>query len=218
MTVLAQWNFDDPGEGATVVDDMGTHDGSVIGTVPLLPGPISSKKRVFDGSAGNRIEIPHSTDFELDLYGDRTFEVLCTPSVVGTVQRTLLFKGDDASNFSVDLGIDASGYWYISSWGASHSTVTAPFVAVAGELYYVAFTLAESLYDLIFYVQGSGVKWSSAFGGIYESGNTQPLMFSSALNPWSGDLHAVRVSSGVTLAKDIYNFWNGSNVREAPHL
>jgi hypothetical protein len=214
MTLIAAWNFDNPSEGATVYDDVGAHNGSMIGTVATAPGPVSSVKRVLPGVSGDRLEVPTSTSFELTT--NRTIELWAGSSLVDGSLHHIVLKSD-GSKTPISIGTQAiTNYWFTEvSDGTTTISAVSTVVPVVDIPYYLAIVWNVTDKELILYVnvkrEASGIDGAFVPG---DAANTQPIQFSSSSNPWNGPLHSVSIRDVARSPRRIYNTYNGSSVLE----
>lgn len=219
---IAVYNFNNALEGATVYDDTGNHNGSVVGSVSLVDSPISGKARSFNGNAVNRIEIPHNTAFNFDQ--DLSIEVWITLSVIDGNYRAILGKGSSSPDPWLSWMVGPSGsshsYCYITTNTSNYLIgSTSGNQLSANILYYLALTFDRTNKIPRIYFNGSDKTTGITETGTYAGGNNTSVLkinVSGDSNdyPLLGRIHAVRWSNYVKTPKEIYDYYNGSNVKE----
>lgn len=193
------------------------HIGSVIGSVPLVTGPISGKARVFSGSGANRIEIPHHADFKIDT--TLSIEAWATLGSVSGYQA-IFNKGDYNLSNTMDLMVynNTNAYFYVSSSLNNYIIAYASYPFIAGGLYYFAATWRRSTKSLVFYINGVPILAGSESGTYAGGDNTYPIQFGTretTLNyPFTGKVHALRWSDNFKTPKEIHDCYNGISVQE----
>lgn len=100
--VFAAYNFNNVLEGAVVYDDTGNHNGATVGTVSLVPGPLSAAYREVNSSG--YITIPSHIDFN-NVKASIVIEAWFTPTGASSVTRRLITKnyGSDPSPFKIRI-------------------------------------------------------------------------------------------------------------------
>lgn len=228
MTTIACYNFNNALEGATVYDDTGNHNGSVVGTVPLVVGPIGSKCRSFPGAASNYLSIPHHVDFTATVA--KTYEVwFTTPSSITNANRYLVMKLQDGGvgyrsqcGFLIDYTDTSKLNFNVRD--ASNNIVQAQSPTggmIADRLYYAAGVWNPSIKTCYLYINGvvvavnqnssidtSQIDCTDALG-IGASPSTPTVYM------WNKLIHAVRVSNVAKTAKEILDTYMASDVQEA---
>jgi len=218
MSIVAAWNFDNVSEGAVVYDDQGNHNGSVIGSVPLVPGPVSSKGRQFDGNTStNRIVIPAHADF--GFHHDLTVEALVSVGSLGS--RRAVSKGNASQDvFYMGTHLTAGWLFHYRPWtSGTGKNLFTNVIPVAGELAHIAMTWDLSEQFARAYVHGSLVA-EDTISGTHDQ-DPRDLCFGGredATGGWDGQIHAVRWWDEVVTQKAMYDLVHGSDIKEAPHL
>ena len=218
MTTVACYNFNNALEGATVYDDTGAHNGSVVGTVPLVTGPISQKGRSFVGNASNYISIPHHADFKIDQ--NLSVEAWVRLGNVSTY-NSVLSKGNFTSTPAMDLMFYSTThvYIYVSSNASNYIFAYAPYTTVLNNLYYLAATWDRTAKKLLLYINGVFVL-AGAETGTYTGGDTSlnvelgKRAYTGYFYPLTGSIYAVRWSNVVKTAKEIFDTYMAANVQE----
>lgn len=231
MTVIAAYNFDNPSEGATVYDDVGSYNGSVVGSCPLSDGPVSSKKRTWASASGgaNKLDIGNNAAFELG--ADRTFEFWGkTGAAINTDGASMLFNKGKTDAAAIDRWqLDVYSTWIprllvrnpssdLLKWEAPANSLAANMV------FYLMMTWAAATKTAAFSINGvpllatltgslpNGIpasSYSAYIGGCTYSDASPHLFYS-----WVGELWAVRVWDEVRTAKHAYDTFHGSNIVE----
>ena len=217
MTTIACYNFNNALEGATVYDDAGAHNGSVVGTVPLVGGPIGNKARFFNGDVANYITILNHSDFAIDI--TKTIEIWFTSPPSNTDYRYLITK-------TITWGSDPTMQFHVSNTGilvAQIATNSANYIGATisiavSTLYYAAFTFDRPAKKMILYVNGvpvaAGVEVGTYAGGDID----RPIKIGAGRDtvqyPFNNLIHALRWSNVVKTAKEIFDTYMAANVQE----
>jgi len=217
---LAVYNFNNPSEGAVVYDDTGNHNGAVVGSVPLTPGPMSDNTRQLPGVAANYISIPNHTDF--DLTAPKTIEIWFIPRIVDVNHRFLVMKYSapmDSPNIHYDYSNPANLNMNIRDSGSNLiRIITTSTPIVSGRLVYAVMTWDPILKELRGFINGEFfASDSNPLLVPANTVNTSPLILGgdpNDLNPLHSDVCAVRISNYVKTAKEIYDHYHGSNIVE----
>ena len=198
------------------------HMGSVVGSVPLINGPISTQGRSVSGSAGNRIDVANHADFNT-LSAGFTVEAWATlanltgPSRLASKQ----FGTSLPIPFLIDnVGSGAMRFFVRDSSNNSVSALTAaPYLLVADSLYYVACVLDATTKTAFLFLNGTLAAYAANPSvDLANCGNTQPATIGGYYSDtdtqyWNGLIHAVRFSNTAHTPKQIYDHYNGSNVQ-----
>jgi hypothetical protein len=222
MTTITCYNFDNALEGATVYDDTGNHNGSVVGSVPLVDGPISSKQRTFPGVSGNYIQVPDGGAAAFKIDADWTIEIWVTPTSFPSYMG-LVCKGHWFSTPSLEMLISGVNYapYIVVTTNGSNYLYTDPIAAnalSANVLYYLAATFKRSTKSLLTYKNGLYVQGTSEFGTYTGGDNTRNLLMGTVRDtlvyPFVGHKHALRWSNVVKTPKQIFDTYMAANVQE----
>jgi hypothetical protein len=202
----------------SVIASVGKHNGRVVGSLPLVNGPISNKARVFNGVATNYIVVPHHADFKIDT--DWTIEVWANLAAAPSSYNAIVNKGDWFSGLPfmfLDWTSSAFLEAYVATTTSLRISLTADLATVAGRLYYLALTFKRSTPELLLYQNGVFVK-SGTNSGYAGGDNTRDLKlgvnYDADSYPLKGSIHAVRWSNVVKTGKEIYDTYMAANVQE----
>lgn len=222
MTTVAVYNFNNALEGAVVYDDTGIHNGSVVGTVPLVDGPISQKSRYFNGDAANYLTVPHQADLQIDT--DWTIEAWVDFLSISTGQRPFLSKGRWGISPIVLMGALNEGsygkpYCYIGTDASNYLLLNLPSVVLYNSrLYYWALTFNRFTKKMLLYIDGCCVGTNTEVGTYTggDAGSYAVLMgtLHSSTAAHYGNIHGIRWSDTIKTSKEIYDTYTATNVQE----
>jgi hypothetical protein len=223
MTTIAVYNFNNALEGAVVYDDTGNHNGSVVGTVPLVSGPIGSKCRRFPGAANNYISIPHHADFTATIA--KTYEIWFTTETLSSSYRYLIMKLQASPNTRSQCGflIDFTDTTKLdfNLRDASNNLVQAQSptgVLASNTLYYAVGTWNPTTKTCQLFINGACVaETTNAAIDTSQIDCTEILGIGAASYTgyeFNSRIHAVRISNVVKTGKEIYDTYMATNVQE----
>jgi len=218
---VAVYNFNNALEGAVVYDDKGVHNGSMVGTVALANGPISSKARIFPFAEANYLTIPNHADFAVDV--DKTVELWITaPASFGAYHGLIGKSGVWVTDPNFEILVHTTGgvYVVVTTNGSNYLyTAAANALMTAGSVNYVAISLNRTAKKLVLYLNGVPVSEGAEVGTYTGGNNARPVNMGVLRNPltypFQGRLHAVRWSNYVKTGKEILNTFQASNVQES---
>jgi hypothetical protein len=225
MTIIAAWNFDNALEGTTVYDDVGAHNGSVVGSVPLVVGPISYKSRLFPGG-NNKLVIPHHANFTATTH--KIYEIwFSTPSSLSTSYRYLLMKTPSSGNkVQVSLSLlnpDVTRIQFsVRDNSANEASSISPTTTIfASRLYYIVGTWNPTTKTTQLFI--NGVCVAEATNNSIDIGQidvTDDMGIGGGGTytgfEWKGLIHSVRISDIITtIPKRIFDTYMASNIQES---
>ena len=222
MTTIACYNFNNVLEGATVYDDVGAHNGSVVGSVPIAAGPISQKARTFSGSDSNYISIPSHADFTATVA--KTFEVwFNVDTAVSTSYRVIMWDWNGSSKYRMTLYLKHDDATQLRTYMSDGSNVVDFYsptgLIVVGSLYYAAVTWNPTTKTAQLFVNGVCLGEStnaSIVPANMDHGNDLLVGAAPGVGiPWRGKIHALRWSNVVKTPKQIYDTYMAANVQES---
>jgi hypothetical protein len=213
---VAVYNFNDAGEGATVVDDTGNYDGSVVGTVNVVDAPISSKGRLCPGGS-NRLTVPHDTVFTME--ADHTLECWFKPTNLSSLHFIVCKTqvNQPGFGFKQDFsdGTKLAAFLYDGSNPIDAASPSG--FLVTNRWYYAAAVWDVSQKLMKLYVDG--VFIAEATNGSFNPAAANPYNFTVGADNtgqygFQGTVSAVRYSNYIKTGKEIYDHYNGTNIRE----
>jgi hypothetical protein len=216
---VAVYNFNNPLEGATVYDDTGNHNGSVSGNANVVNSPVSSKGRDFIGNG--RILVPHHTDFSI--LNDFTIEVWFRPSLISSLKWIVTKTRTNEGGYGISADYyDGSMLEFAAYDGSTSVNPQSPTgYLVAGRLYYAVTTWEAAAKKAMLY--GNGVILASHANmslNLASVDNTRqfaiggPEVIDGYNSDFRGLVAAVRFSNYIKAPKEIYDYYNGSVVKE----
>ena len=192
------------------------HMGSVVGTVPLVPGPVSKNSRDFPMD-NNRCVIPYSADFTVQQ--DFCLEVWFQPDLVNTLHFIVGKAQVNLPGFSINQKYSAGNILVASMYDGSQSaTSESGGILVVGGWYYAAYNWDSSEKTSYLFVNGSlfGYNTNPSVNLAAVDAATYDYVIGGANNDaWAfdGRVAAARFSSRMRTPKEIYDYYNGSNVQ-----
>jgi hypothetical protein len=220
MTILAAYNFDQPGEVeaagvGNVIDEVGNHHADVVGTVTIQNGPISRRSRFLPNSTGSRIDIPHGNGELCDATGDFSVEIWTTPTVVNFQWHQFL-KRTGGGSYPFLFAVDTANKFRVGANDGSQSAIaTSPAVAVAGQLEYLVFGWDAS--ERTAYLGRGGIYVASAQNLALvpaNANNTSAIHVSrDDTASYGGYLHALRFHDILLEGADLQDTFHGTNLR-----
>jgi hypothetical protein len=230
----AVYNFDDAAEtDALAVDSTGGfNNGVVAGYTPgqaVVPGPYSTNSRSFNG--GTTITIPDSTDFSTNQ--PFTLECYFTPGAyVGTPpaypptalpdQFRLIGKedtGGSTKQFVMETDASKRRLVFVITGNLSVLVVSPPESMHEYQSYYVVCTFDPTTKTVKMYIDGALVSEDTAASlDPSTAQDTTPVIIGdtdTSSRPYTGMVHAIRFSSVVKTAKQIYDTFHGSDIAGA---